>query len=278
MNAFLPLAMLAAEAEGHHEGEESLGQVIIHHISNADIPGWSHLHISKAVVAMWVSATFLILFLGWALRRSRLRAGAPKGVTNMIEALAVFVRDEIAVTYMGKRYGRAFTPYLLTLFVFILTCNLMGMLPGSYTATSNLNVTAALAILTLLLMIGSGMYVQGPIGYFKHMVPHGTPLLLAPLLIVIETLSTFVKPVALTIRLGANMTAGHIVILVMLSFLFIFQSILVGLFVSVPMAVAISMLEVIVAFIQAYVFTLLTAIFIGMLIHSSHESHEGSHH
>jgi F-type H+-transporting ATPase subunit a len=270
MSGILPLAMLAAAAEGGHEGEESLSEVVIHHISNADIPALAHLHVSKAVVMMWFAAAFLIVFLGWALRRSRLSSGAPSGVTNMIEAVAVFVRDEIATAYMGKKWGRIFTPYLLTLFLFILTCNLMGMLPGSYTATSNLNVTFALALLTLTLMIGSGIYVMGPVGYIKHMVPEGTPILLAPLLIVIETLSTFVKPVALTIRLGANMTAGHIVILVMLSFLFIFQSILVGLFVSVPMAVAISMLEVIVAFIQAYVFTLLTAIFIGMLVHSSH--------
>jgi F-type H+-transporting ATPase subunit a len=269
MNGILPLAMLAAESGGH-EGEESLSEVIIHHIANVDIPALAQWHVTKAVVMMWLAAAFLIVFLGWALRRSRLGAGAPKGATNMIEALAVFIRDEIAVAYMGKTWGRRFTPYLLTLFVFILTCNLMGMLPGSYTATSNLNVTFALAFLTLLLMIGSGIYAMGPLGYIKHMVPEGTPMLLAPLLIVIETLSTFVKPVALTIRLGANMTAGHIVILVMLSFLFIFKSVLVGLFISVPMAVAISMLEVIVAFIQAYVFTLLTAIFIGMLVHSSH--------
>jgi F-type H+-transporting ATPase subunit a len=269
MSGILPLAMLAAEGGGH-EGEESLGEVIIHHISNADIPALAQYHVSKAVVMMWLAAAFLIVFLGWALRRSRFAAGAPKGVTNMIEAVAVFVRDEIAMAYMGKKWGRIFTPYLLTLFMFILTCNLFGMIPGSYTATSNLNVTASLAILTLVLMIGSGIYAMGPVGYIKHMVPEGTPILLAPLLIVIETLSTFVKPVALTIRLGANMTAGHIVILVMLSFLFIFKSVLVGLFVSVPMAVAISMLEIIVAFIQAYVFTLLTAIFIGMLVHSSH--------
>jgi F-type H+-transporting ATPase subunit a len=119
-------------------------------------------------------------------------------------------------------------------------------------------------------MIVAGMIVQGPIGYFKHMVPAGTPMVLAPLLIVIEVISTFVKPIALTIRLGANMSAGHIVILVMLGFLFVFKSILVGLFLSVPLAVAISLLEMIVAFIQAYVFTLLTAWFIGMVVHPAH--------
>jgi F-type H+-transporting ATPase subunit a len=158
----------------------------------------------------------------------------------------------------------------LTLFFFILTCNLMGLIPGTYTATGNINVTAALAMMTLVMMIVAGMIVQGPIGYFKHMVPAGTPMVLAPLLIVIEVISTFVKPIALTIRLGANMSAGHIVILVMLGFLFVFKSILVGLLLSVPLAVAISLLEMIVAFIQAYVFTLLTALFIGMVVHPAH--------
>jgi len=156
------------------------------------------------------------------------------------------------------------------LFFFILTCNVLGMVPGGYTATSNMNVTGTLALITLALMILSGMVVMGPIGYFKHMVPAGTPLAIAPLLLVIEVISTFVKPIALTIRLGANMTAGHIVILVMMSFVFVFQNIFVGLFVSVPMAAAIGLLELIVAFIQAYVFTLLSAIFIGMMVHSAH--------
>jgi F-type H+-transporting ATPase subunit a len=121
------------------------------------------------------------------------------------------------------------------------------------------------------LIIIMGLFEQGPVKYIKHMAgPPGTPPAIVPLVFVIEVLSLFVKPIALTIRLGANMTAGHIVILVMLSFVFIFQNILVGIFISVPMAVAISLLELIVAFIQAYVFTLLSALFIGMMVHASH--------
>jgi F-type H+-transporting ATPase subunit a len=275
MIRFSPWLMLAAEGghgEGHGEGEESLGGVIIHHLSNQDYahPLLAEWHVTKAVVMMLLAALFLIVFLGVFLRKSRIAGGAPKGITNAIESLALFVRDEIAIANMGKKYGRFFAPYLLTLFFFILTCNLMGLIPGTYTATGNINVTAALALMTLLMMIVAGMIVQGPIGYFKHMVPAGTPMVLAPLLIVIEVISTFVKPIALTIRLGANMSAGHIVILVMLGFLFVFKSILVGLFLSVPLAVAISLLEMIVAFIQAYVFTLLTALFIGMVVHPAH--------
>jgi F-type H+-transporting ATPase subunit a len=217
---------------------------------------------------MLIAAVGLITLLGIAM--SGFRPGsAPKGLSNAVEAVVLYIRDEIAYNAMGEKYGRMFTPFLCTLFFFILACNLLGMVPGSYTATSNLNVTGALSIMTLVLIIVSGVIVQGPIGYIKHMVPEGTPMALAPLLIVIETLSLFVKPIALMIRLGANMTAGHIVIIVMLGFIFVFKSLLVAPL-AIPLAVAITILEIIVAFIQAYVFTLLSSLFIGMVIHSSH--------
>lgn len=272
MTSVFLMATAAAAAEGEHGGEETLADVIIHHLSNHDLESaaLTEWGVSYGVVMMMAAAVFLTVFLSWFLRRSRVANGAPKGITNALEVLVVFVRDEIAVANMGEKYGRRFTPYLLTLFFFILTCNLMGMIPGFYAPTSNLNVTATLATLTLAMIVVSGVVVLGPLGYVKHMIPPGTPLALTPLLIVIEVLGTLVKPIALTIRLGANMSAGHIVILVMLSFVFIFQSVVVGIVLSVPLAVAISLLEIIVAFIQAYVFTLLSALFIGMVVHSSH--------
>ena len=278
MSLAIPFMQLGTAAEGGHgEGEETIADVVMHHISNADLHLWPfdlvepYAQFSKAALFMLIAAGVLILLLGYAFRRSRVNSGAaPKGLTNAMESVVVFVRDDIAITNMGKKYGRIFTPFLCTLFFFILTCNLLGMVPGGYTATSNLNVTGTLALITLLTMILSGVIVMGPVGYCKHMVPPGAPMAIAPLMIVIEVIGTFVKPIALTIRLGANMTAGHIVILVMMSFVFIFQNVLVGVFVSVPMAVAVSLLELIVAFIQAYVFTLLSAIFIGMMVHSAH--------
>jgi F-type H+-transporting ATPase subunit a len=276
--AGLCMAQHAAEAHGAesagHGGdaahEETLSDVIMHHISNGaiDHPVARRFGITKASLMMLIAAGLLILLFGFAMRASRLQ-GAPKGWTNALEAVVLYIRDEVAVASMGKTWGRRFTPFLCTLFFFILACNLLGMLPGSYTATSNLNVTAALAILTLVLIVVSGMIAQGPIGYLKHMVPEGTPLAIAPMVVLIEVLSLFVKPIALTIRLGANMTAGHIVILVMLSFIFVFQNVAMAGF-SIPLAVAITILETIVAFIQAYVFTLLSSIFIGMVVHSSH--------
>ncbi len=269
MTLALPPALLAAAA-AEHGGEESLSDVLIHHVANHDYPGMESWGFSKGSLMMLIAAGLLIVMFGWAFRRSRLDGTAPKGLANALEFLVLFVRDEIAIAHMGERFGRMFTPYLLTLFFFILTCNLLGLVPGAYTATSNVNMTGALALCTSVLMLASGLIVQGPVGYIKHMIPAGTPMALAPLLIFIETISTLVKPMALMIRLAANMTAGHIVILVMIFFIFIFESFLVGIFFSVPLAVAIYLLEIIVAFIQAYVFTLLTALFIGMVVHSSH--------
>ena len=274
----LPQAAVAYGAEQGETHEQSLPEVIMHHISNGPVeygflapfaPFLEHWGISKAVLMMFAAALILIVLTGVFLRAPRAAGAAPKGMANALEALVVFIRDEVAVGNMGEKWGRRFTPFLLTLFFFILVCNLLGLVPGGFTATSNLNVTGALAVVSFLTFIVSGIFALGPVGYVKHMVPHGTPLAIAPLVVVLETISMFVRPIALMIRLGANMTAGHIVILIILGFIFMFQSIALSV-VSIPLAVAITLLELIVAFIQAYVFTLLTAMYIGMVVHSSH--------
>lgn len=275
LSAQPPLAFLAASGE-----EEGIADVIMHHIANSEVhlPAWlePYLHstvetfgISKAVLMMLIASATLIVLMGIFLRRPRGGQEAPSGMTNALEMLVVFVRDEIAIGHMGEKWGRRFTPFLLTLFFFILTCNLLGMVPGGFTATSNLNVTGALAVMSFLTFVVTGMVALGPIGYFKHMVPEGTPLAIAPVVILLEIISMLVRPVALMIRLGANMTAGHIVILIILGFIFLFQSVVVSA-VSVPLAAAIMLLELIVAFIQAYVFTLLTALYVGMLVAEEH--------
>ena len=274
LNVQVPFAFLAAAG-----GEESIGDVIMHHIANSEVhlPEWLHslqpvfdsLGISKAVLMMLIASTILIVLMGVFLRRPQAGHEAPQGISNALEILVVFVRDEIAIGNMGEKWGRRFTPFLLTLFFFILTCNLLGLVPGGFTATSNLNVTGALAVVSFLTFLISGMIALGPVGYVKHMVPAGTPLAIAPVVVFLEVISMLVRPVALMIRLGANMTAGHIVILIMLGFIFLFQSVAVSA-VSVPLAVAITLLELIVAFIQAYVFTLLTALYVGMLVADEH--------
>ncbi len=272
---FAAVALLAAGGE-----DESIADVVMHHIQNsaAHPPAWlepylGHIfeqyHITKGVLMMMTASVILIVLAALFLRRPDAATSAPKGMANALEAVVVFVRDEIAISNMGGKWGRRFTPFLLTLFFFILVCNLLGLVPGSYTATSNLNVTAALALVSFFTFLCTGIYALGPIGYVKHMVPEGTPLAIAPVVIVLEVISTMVRPVALMIRLCANMAAGHIVLVIILGFIILFQSILMS-FVSVPLAAAITLLEIIVAFIQAYVFTLLTALYVGMLVAEEH--------
>lgn len=277
LSAQLPFAFLAASGDAE---EEQIGDVIMHHITNSDVhlPAWLEPHlgplfaslgVTKAVLMMWIASAFLILLMGLFLRRKRVAEAAPQGISNALEAMVVFVRDEIAIGNMGEKWGRRFTPFLLTLFCFILTCNLLGLVPGGFTATSNLNVTGTLALMSFFIFLVTGLYALGPVGYVKHMVPPGTPILIAPVVVALEVISVLVRPVALMIRLGANMTAGHIVILIILGFIFLFQSVFLSV-VSVPLAVAITLLELIVAGIQAYVFTLLTALYVGMIVAEEH--------
>ena len=196
------------------------------------------------------------------------------------------------------------TPLVLTFFVFILCANMIGLIPifdllglvdhwilhtpeesfvkrvlhGGTTATANYNVTAGLATVTFFAIITAGAKAHGFVKHWKNLVPHGLNPLIYVILIPIEVMGMFVRPFALTMRLAANMTGGHIAILAILSFVFIFAEMFgtalagvgVGLAVSVPLAVGISALEIIVVLVQAYVFTLLTAVFIGMAIHVHH--------
>lgn len=276
LSAHPPFAFLAA-AGGEEEG---IADVIMHHISNSAVhlpawlepvlgPAFERLHITKAVLMMLIASAILITLAAVFVRAGKAGRSAPRGMANALEAVVVFVRDEIAISNMGEKWGRRFTPFLLTLFLFILVCNLLGLVPGGFTATSNLNVTGALALMSFFTFLVTGVYALGPVGYVNHMVPEGTPLVIAPVVVILEVISMLVRPVALMIRLGANMTAGHIVILIILGFIFMFQWIALSV-ITVPLAAAITVLELIVAIIQAYVFTLLTALYVGMLVMDEH--------
>jgi F-type H+-transporting ATPase subunit a len=215
-----------------------------------------------------------------------------------------FIRDSIVLPNVGKKWVNTWTPLILTLFVFILSANAIGLVPifevlglldrfvlhtgpdsfiaraihGGTTVTGNFNVTAALAIITFGAIIVAGTLAHGFVKHWMNLVPHGLNPAIYILLIPIELLGMFVRPFALTMRLAANMTGGHIAILTILSFVFIFTELFgravaglgVGFAVSVPLAVGISGLEMIVVLVQAYVFTLLSAVFIGMAIHVHH--------
>jgi F-type H+-transporting ATPase subunit a len=225
------------------------------------------LSITKHVFFMWLVSLILIISLS-AVARSYRKSLIPKGFTNFLEIIIVFVRDEIVKPTIGGGYEK-FLPYLLTVFFFILLSNFLGLIPFSATVTSNIAVTAALAGLTFFMTQMGGISHHGFIGYFKGLIPSGMPVALLPLIIVVEVLGLFTKPFALCIRLFANMTAGHVVILSLIGLIFIMKSIFVAP-VSIGFALFIYLLEMLVALIQAYIFTMLSSLFIGMAVHQEH--------
>lgn len=223
------------------------------------------LSITRHVVMMWVAG---LLIMGLLLQAFRRPQPVPRGLANLFEAMAVFVRDDIVYATMGDR-GRPYLPYLLTVFFFILTCNLLGLIPYTATATGNISVTAALAACTFAAILIAGIGNNGLIGYFKSLVPHGVPVWLLPILVPVEILGLIAKPFALCIRLFANMMAGHVVILALLGMIFLFGSLGVAP-VAVLFAAAIYLLEIFVALVQAFIFTLLSTLFISMAAHPEH--------
>ena len=297
-----------AAAEGFNAGE-----VIIEHVANS---GFEHplIHlptiagidfsVTKHVFMLWLVSGLVFVVVTTVVRRYiRQERLVPSGFMNALESVVEFIRDSVARPSVGDKWTMTWTPLLLTLFAFILTANAIGMIPlfevlgllnhwvlhaeaesfigrllhGGATATSNFNVTAALAVVSFFAIIVAGSKAHGAIQHWKNMVPHGVSPFLAVALIPIEILGMLVRPFALTMRLAANMTGGHIAILAILSFVFIFTEMAgqmvgmgIGLVFSVPLAVGISALEIIVILVQAYVFTLLTAVFIGMAIHTHH--------
>lgn len=230
---------------------------------------------TRHVFFMVLAAILIFLTVWYAGRQTerRHREGrAPHGFGGAIEAITLFVRDDIAVTNIGHN-GARFAPYILTLFFFVLYCNLMGLLPWGATPTGNLVVTGTLAILTFLITEVSGFFALGPRGYVKTIVfvPPGMKgfgaVLMAGIMTPIELISKLVKPFALCLRLFANMTAGHFVILSLLGLIFIFTNWAVAAG-SVAFVLFMMLLELLVAFLQAYIFALLTSVFIGMMQHA----------
>ena len=231
---------------------------------------WLDLSLTKHLVWEWVAAIFLCLVL-WIWRP---RSMTPRGMGVILETLVIFVRDEIAKPTIGEPEYRRYTPYLLSCFFFILVMNLMGILPYTSTPTGNLAVTAALAACTFFVTQFAAFRSAGVVGFLKHL-DGGAPWWLIWLMAPIEIFGLFTKPFALCVRLFANMMAGHIVIFFLLGMIFIFGTYWVAP-VSVGIAVAMYLLEIFVALLQAYVFTMLSAVFIGMAVAMGH--HDDHHH
>ena len=248
----------------------------MHHVLDHQ---WGHLMVgpvdlgpTKHLLFFAAGAALLLLILRMAI--SSYRQGVPTGLAAAVEGLVVFVRDEIAEKNIGHD-GRKFTPLLLSFFFFILIAAFLGLLPFSATATGNVSVTLGLAAVSFLAMQYAGISKYGVVRHFTGMIPPGLPWFLVPIMIPVELLGMFSKPFALTIRLFANMLAGHMVItaLLMLVPLTAAISTFFGVSmipVSLGLALFVMLLELLVAFIQAFIFTLLSAIFIGMFAHPSH--------
>ncbi len=214
----------------------------------------------------WVIASLLVFFV--VRTAARQKSAVPTGLRNALEILVVFIRDEVLKPNLHGKTD-AFLPYFLTLFSCILFANLLGLLPWGTSATGNVNVTAGLAICTLLLMIAMGIKENGVGGFLHSFAPPGVPGWLMPLIIIIEIVSFMIRPFALTIRLFANMLAGHAVIAVLLGLIGLIVAIWVA---PIPIAVSVGvmLLEIVVALIQAYIFTMLTAVFVGLTMHPVH--------
>ena len=295
---------------------EKVGPNIIHHVSNSDISHpivhvpklfGIDFSITKHVFMLWLIAIIVAIFVIIPIQRYVKSNGKEKTRwTIMIEYIVEFIRDGISGPNVGPKWVMTWTPLFLTFFFFILFANAIGMVPifdilgvinrfildvpaddshnfingllhGGPTATGNFNVTAGLATITFFAIIVAGAREHGFIKHWKNLVPHGLAWPIYIILIPIEIIGLFVKPFALTMRLAANMTGGHIALLALLSLMAIigemFHSTAAGIGVSlitVPMSAAISGLEIIIVIVQAYVFTLLTAVFVGMAINVHH--------
>ena len=260
----------------------NVSDLIMHHITdshsieipftNREIPlpqihiGGVDLSITKHVVMMWIAGLILLGLTTLAARRTK--DAVPTGWRNVFEVFIKYIRDEIVRKAIGHDADR-YLGYLLTCFFFIWTCNMLGLIPGMATPTSNIGVTATLAIVAFVVIQVAGMIKFGVLHHLKNIVPGGLPLWLYPIMIPVEILSLFTKPFALCIRLFANMTAGHVVIIGLISLIFILQSGWAAT-VSVPFTLFIFVLELLVCFIQAFIFTTLVATFIGMSVHPAH--------
>ena len=226
--------------------------------------------ITKHVVFLWIAAALLCI-LAISVARRNSRRLVPTGFGNLIEVFVIFIRDEIVLPNMGQQ-GVRYMPYLLTTFFFILFMNLFGLIPYGASSTGNVNVTGGLAIIAFIMIQASAIRAQGLGHYLAHLTG-GVHWSLWPIMIPIEILGLFTKPFALCIRLFANMIGGHIVIVSLIGLIFIFRSYIIAIF-PVGFVVGINFLELFVAFLQAYIFTMLTSLFMGLGMQTPpHEEH-----
>jgi len=275
-------------AQGHDQGrQEGVAAAAEHHaepLMSFPLPGFlagfdgdPHHEGAQLVVynlQIFQVAAIVMLLLAFSGVPGYLRTGQGDRITRLTAGFCLWVRDDLVVPAMGADLGRKFLPLLMFLFFFIAMQNLMGLAPMSVTPTASIFVTCALALITFSVMLFGGMIAQGPIAFFKHLVPE-VPIFIWPIMFLIEVAGLVIKPVALMIRLFANLTGGHLVVLSFLALIFLFAGSFgtVGVVLSpawVGFAAFIMIIEAFVALVQAYIFTMLSALFIGASIHPEH--------
>jgi F-type H+-transporting ATPase subunit a len=254
-------------------------------VCHYDLPRWAPVHVGPLTIdlsptkhVVWLLIASLLccaaLISAASFHRRHLNnPNPPRGWSAGIEALVLYIRQTVVIPNVGP-HGDAYTPYILTVFFFVLFANLCGMIPYGSTATGNIAVTLTLALVSFVVIEVSGMISLGPkywstIFYWNHDLPIGVRIPMAILMTPIEIVSKFTKPFALTIRLFANMTAGHVVLLALISLVFTFHSYYIAI-APVILGVGVSLLELFVAFLQAFIFALLTAVFIGQIRQAAH--------
>lgn len=291
----------AQEAAGSHGAEEFGAETMTHHVTDSQSidlgfaaidlqplafdpvqlgPLTVDLSVTKYVVFLFLAAVLTVVTVWFAARRAReMEQGeeAPGGLLNAFEAFYFYLRDEVALSNIGEG-GESFVPYVVTLFFFILYANLLGLLPFGATATSSIMVTGALAFISLVVVEASGFRALGPAGYARTIfnVPEGLhPVMKVVMGIImppVEIIGKLAKPFALAVRLFANMTAGHFVLLAILGIIITYGSFtaaggLTAIAGSMVFALFVMFLEIFVAFLHAYIFTVLTAVFVGLIRH-----------
>ena len=245
-----------------NDGASSLEFDEQHHPLNAVKP--IDVSITKNVFSMLLSLVLLLTLFGAAGKSAKKNPGAPRGILAFLEPIIVFIREDIIIPNVGEKKYNTFIPYLTTIFFFIFFNNLLGLIPGGANVTGNIAVTFVLSVFTLLVTNFSANKA-----YWKHIFLPPVPLALYPIMVPIEVIGVLTKPFALMIRLFANITAGHIIILSLISLIFVFKSIFIAP-VSVGFVLFMYTLELLVALLQAYIFTLLSALFIGQAIEEHH--------
>lgn len=253
--------------KGHEVSYEHDGFTLHHeHFTAADGAKVYDFSLTKNAMSLLVSAVLLITIFFSVARGYQTRQGkAPKGLQSALEPFVLFIRDEVAKNYIGEKHYARFLPYLLTLFFFIWINNLLGLLPGGANLTGNIAVTMTLAVITFLIVNFNGRKT-----YWTHIFAMpGVPKWMLVILTPVEIVGVLMRPLSLMIRLFANITAGHIILLALLSLIFIFRSAALSVVVG-PFSVFMYAIELLVAVLQAYIFTVLTASYIGAAVEEHH--------